>query len=115
MGELGKTGELGEPGKLGTESGAERWARFLRGEEGAGYARYVCAEAGFCEMGHAGKGICEVGMTGEPLVSAQKKKQVCDVCGAPSPSEPPLAAKVPHAAKAQTPAKIFPTSEGFSV
>lgn len=35
MGELGKTGELGEPGKLGTESGAERRARFLRGEEGA--------------------------------------------------------------------------------
>ena len=28
-------GELGEPGKLGTESGAERRARFLRGEEGA--------------------------------------------------------------------------------
>lgn len=35
MGEFGKTGELGEPGKLGTESGAERRARFLRGEEGA--------------------------------------------------------------------------------
>ncbi len=35
LGEFGKTGELGEPGKLGTESGAERRARFLRGEEGA--------------------------------------------------------------------------------
>ncbi len=32
MGEFGKTGELGEPG---TESGAERRTRFLRGEEGA--------------------------------------------------------------------------------
>jgi len=32
LGEFGKTGELG---KLGTESGAERRARFLRGEEGA--------------------------------------------------------------------------------
>jgi len=38
-------------------------------------------------MGHAGKGFCEVGMTGESLVPAQKKKQVCDVCGAPSPPE----------------------------
>lgn len=35
LGEFGKTGELGEPGKLGTESGAERRARFLRGEERA--------------------------------------------------------------------------------
>ena len=35
LGEFGKTGELGEPEKLGTESGAERRARFLRGEEGA--------------------------------------------------------------------------------
>ena len=25
-----------------------------------------------------------VGMTGEPLAPAKKKKQVCDVCGAPS-------------------------------
>lgn len=32
MGEFGKSGELG---KLGTEFGAERRARFLRGEEGA--------------------------------------------------------------------------------
>ena len=36
------------------------------------------------EMCHAGKGICGKGMTGEPLVPAKKKKQVCDVCGAPS-------------------------------
>ena len=35
------------------------------------------------EMSHAGKGICGVGMTGEPLAPAKKKKQVCDVCGAP--------------------------------
>ena len=35
-------------------------------------------------MGHAGKGFCEKGMIGEPVVPAQKKKQVCDVCGAPS-------------------------------
>lgn len=35
MGEFGKSGELGEPEKLGTESGAERRTRFLRGEEGA--------------------------------------------------------------------------------
>ena len=34
-------------------------------------------------MSHAGKGICGVGMTGEPLAPAKKKKQVCDVCGAP--------------------------------
>ena len=35
-------------------------------------------------MGHAGKGFCEKGMIGEPVVPAQKKKRVCDVCGAPS-------------------------------
>lgn len=33
IGEFGKNGELGESGKLGTESGAEHRARFLR-EEG---------------------------------------------------------------------------------
>ena len=82
MGEFGKSGELGETGKLGTESGAERRTRFLRGE-GSGYARCACAEAGFWEAGHAGKeicgsrhdregeaghagkGICGVGMTGK--------------------------------------------------
>ena len=56
LGEFGKTGELGEPGKLGTESGAERRARFLRGEEGAvmrdirvrrGGARWVMPERKF--------------------------------------------------------------------
>ena len=35
-------------------------------------------------MGHAGKEIWGKGMSGEPVVPAQKKKQVCDVCGAPS-------------------------------
>ena len=35
-------------------------------------------------MGHAGKGFCEKGMIGEPVVPAKKKKQVCDVCGAPT-------------------------------
>ena len=30
IGELRKSGELGESGKLGTESGAERRARFFR-------------------------------------------------------------------------------------
>ena len=39
-------------------------------------------------MGHAGKEIWGKGMSGEPVVPAQKKKQVCDVCGAPSPPEP---------------------------
>lgn len=33
-------------------------------------------------MGHAGKEIWGKGMSGEPVVPAQKKKQVCDVCGA---------------------------------
>ncbi len=57
LGEFGKTGELGEPGKLGTESGAERRARFLRGEERAVmrdmrvrrrfFARWVMPEGDF--------------------------------------------------------------------
>ena len=38
--------------------------------------------------GMTGKGIWGKGMTGEPLAHAKKKKQVCDVCGAPSPPEP---------------------------
>lgn len=59
MGEFGKSGELGETGKLGTESGAERRARFLRGEEGAvmrdmrvrrrGFGRRVMPEREFAE------------------------------------------------------------------
>ena len=57
MGEFGKSGELGEPGKLGTESGAERRARFFAWERGSGYARYACAEADFWEEGHAGGGF----------------------------------------------------------
>lgn len=48
IGEFGKTGELGEPGKLGTESGAEHRARFLRGEEGAVMRDMRGEEAGFC-------------------------------------------------------------------
>ena len=36
------------------------------------------------EMCHARGGFVGVGMTGEPLAPAKKKKQVCDVCGAPS-------------------------------
>ena len=39
-------------------------------------------------MSHARGGFWGKGMTGGPLVPAQKKKQVCDVCGAPSPPEP---------------------------
>lgn len=57
MGEFGKTGELGEPG---TESGAERRTRFLRGEEGA-----VMRDMRGEEAGHAGKGICGKGMSGK--------------------------------------------------
>ena len=60
MGEFGKSGELGEPGepgKLGTESGAERRARFFAWERGSGYARCACAEADFWEEGHAGGGF----------------------------------------------------------
>ena len=90
MGEFGKTGELGEPGKLGTESGAERRARFLRGEEGAV----------FCEMGHARGGFWGKGMTGEPLVPAQKEKARLDVCGAITDV---------------LPQKNSPQSEGFSI
>ena len=81
MGEFGKTGELG---KLGTESGAPRRTRFLRGEEGAVMRDMRGEEAGFCEMSHARGGFVGVGMTGESLAPAQKKKQVCDVCGAPT-------------------------------
>ena len=65
MGEFGKSGELGEAGKLGTESGAERRARFLRGEEGAVMRDMSGEEAGVCEAGHAGKEICGKGMSGK--------------------------------------------------
>lgn len=46
-------------------------------------------------MGHAGKEIWGKGMSGEPVVPAQKKKQVCDVCGAitdvlPQKKSPPI-------------------------
>mgnify|MGYP007089969031 FL=1 len=57
MGEFGKSGELGEPG---TESGAERRTRFLRGEEGA-----VMRDMRGEKVGHAGKGICGKGMSGK--------------------------------------------------
>ena len=65
MGEFGKSGELGETGHAGKGICGSRHDR-----EG--------------EMGHAGGGFVGVGMTGEPLAPAKKKKQVCDVCGAPS-------------------------------
>ena len=82
MGEFGKSGELGETGKLGTESGAERRTRFLRGEGERLCEMCVCGGGvlggGSCrkgnlwsrhdregEAGHAGKGICGVGMTGK--------------------------------------------------
>ena len=82
MGEFGKSGELGENGKLGTESGAERRTRFLRGEGERLCEMCVCGGGvlggGSCrkgnlwsrhdregEVGHAGKGICGVGMTGK--------------------------------------------------
>ena len=82
MGEFGKSGELGETGKLGTESGAERRTRFLRGEGERLCEICVCGDGvlggGSCrkgnlwsrhdregEMGHAGKGICGKGMSGK--------------------------------------------------
>ena len=68
-------GEFGENGKLGTESGAERRTRFLRGEGERLCEMCVCGGGvlggGSCrkgnlrsrhdwegEMSHAGKGIC---------------------------------------------------------
>lgn len=64
MGEFGKSGELGKPG---TESGAERRARFLRGEEGAvmrdmrvrrrGFARRVFGRRVMSERDFAGVGM----------------------------------------------------------
>ena len=36
------------------------------------------------EMSHARGGFVGVGMTRESLAPAKKKKQVCDVCGAPT-------------------------------
>ena len=99
LGEFGKTGELGEPGKLGTESGAERRARFLRGEEGA-VMRDMRGEERGCEMGHAGKEIWGKGMSGEPVAPAQKEKARLDVCGAITDA---------------LPQKNSPQSEGFSI
>ena len=57
LGEFGKTGELGEPG---TESGAERQTRFLRGD-GERLCEICVCGGGFLRGGFLGGGSCRKG------------------------------------------------------